>query len=243
MLLFLVHNMGRYAFKKKRKEEIKIWSWIAAVNPFKICNVFASLSKITSKRGEKVKILIPKVFLRPIIHSRSFSVEKLELPYSGSYRSEFQDKCLFFYFLMLVKFFDLRPSTTRLVPLGRLELLRRTRTQFKPMTNAIQHKFNLRLFGVEPQLPLDRGGEVSTGRLQEGQDWLGGSTGQAPTWCGPKQLEHLWAKQHNKEGAMQWPRFQHLQIMSKDNAPWGSVNSYESSQARTYRCPSRMEFK
>ena len=35
------------------KEEIKIWSWIAAVNPFKICNVFASLSKITSKRTAK----------------------------------------------------------------------------------------------------------------------------------------------------------------------------------------------
>ena len=170
--------------KRREKEEIKIWSWIAAVNPFKICNVFASLSKITSKRGEKVKVLIPKVFLRLIIHLRSFSVEKLELPYSGSYRSEFQDKCLFFYFLMSVKFFGLRPSTTRLVPLGRLELLRRTRTQFKPMTNAIQHKFNLQLLGVEPQLPLDRGGKASTGRLQEGQDWLSGSTGQAPTWSG-----------------------------------------------------------
>ena len=81
------------------------------MNPFKICNVFVSLSKITSKRGEKVKVLIPKVFLRLIIHSRSFSVEKLELPYSGSYRSEFQDKCLFVYFLTLVKFFGLRPMT------------------------------------------------------------------------------------------------------------------------------------
>ena len=83
------------------------------------------------------------------------------------------------------------PSSTRLVPLGRLELLRRTRTQFKHMANVIQHKFNLRPLGVEPQLPLERGGEASTGRLQEGQDWLGGSTGQAPTWCGRKQLEHL----------------------------------------------------
>ena len=50
---------------------------------------FQNLPQITSKCGEKVKILIPKVFLRLIIHSRSFSVEKLELPYSGSYRSEF----------------------------------------------------------------------------------------------------------------------------------------------------------
>ena len=56
------------------------------MNPFKICNVFASLSKITSKCEEKVNILIPKVFLRLIIHSRSFSVEKLELHYSGSHR-------------------------------------------------------------------------------------------------------------------------------------------------------------
>ena len=66
------------------------------MNPFKICNVFASLSKITSKRGEKVKVLIPKVFLRPIIHSRSFSVEKLELPTAEVTEVNFKTSaCLF----------------------------------------------------------------------------------------------------------------------------------------------------
>ena len=38
-------------------------------------------------------------------------------------------------------------------------------------------------------------------------------------WCGPKQLEHLGAKQHGKEGTTQWPPFQDLQIVSEDDAP------------------------
>jgi len=73
--------------------------------------------------------------------------------------------------------------------------------------------------------------------LGEARDWLGGSPGQAPTWCGPKQLEHLWAKRHEEEGATQQPRFHDLQIMWEDEAPCGAVDSSDSSRPGRTEAP------
>jgi len=86
-------------------------------------------------------------------------------------------------------------------------------------------------------LLLKREGEESACRLGEVRDWLGGLPGQAPMRCGPNQLEHLWAKRHEEEGATQRPWFHDLQIIWEDEAPCGSMDSSDSSQLAQTEAP------
>ena len=60
--------------------------------------------------------------------------------------------------------------------------------------------------------------------------WVKIGTGLVVPRTSPKQLEHLWAKRQEEEGATQRPWFHDLQMMCEDDAPCGSMESSDRSQ-------------